>query len=138
MKFETVLRTGEDGLWSRYKADVAIQRLEARYTAKDRHFGELKVHFDVATWDVNTHGYIYTDEQFLKELRAVLVFRGFSLEAAHAVDYSEQGMQKDSWVSCDIKEPFLTEYLKHSDACRQELESSWYANWGNLSFLDKL
>ena len=50
------------------------------------------------------HGLIYTDRQFLRELRAFLDAHG--LPGAD-VDYSEQGMQGDNYVSLDIGKDFL-------------------------------
>lgn len=138
MDCKTVLHTDGKGLWSSYKAAIAIQRLEARYAAKDRHFGELKVHFDTTTWHTATDGLIYTDELFLSELCSTLLYRGFGIDGVRSIRYSEHGMQQDSYVSFDVWEPFLNDYSKLSDINRKELEASWYANWGNLSFLDKL
>ncbi len=74
------------------------------YVDEDKDFGELCVYFDTKTWDVNADGLIYTDRQFQNDLRAFLNTHG--LPGAD-VDYSEQGMQGDDYVSLDIGRKFL-------------------------------
>jgi hypothetical protein len=101
---QTVLfNTCGDGYWSRTAKAVQILDMKLGYVADERDFGELCVYFNTATWDVNTDGLIYTDTAFLEELNAFLTAQGLA-----SVSYSEQGMQGDDYVSCDIDEEFLT------------------------------
>jgi hypothetical protein len=67
-------------------------------------WGELRVYF--SGWDAKD-GLIYTDPQWLMELRQYLREDGFSEEAVLALDYSEQGMQGDDYVSLDTKRDFI-------------------------------
>jgi hypothetical protein len=85
------------GYWSRTAKAVEIVDMRVTYVNDEKDFGELCVYFNTATWDVNTMGLIYTDKQFKRELNEFLVAQGLC-----AVEYSEQGMQGDDYVSCDI------------------------------------
>lgn len=102
MKVDTVLHTNGCGLWSRKKAAVKITKLEYDYD-----FGELRVFFDTKTWNTHSDGLIYTDSLFMKELKAFLKNLGFNPD----VDYSEQGMQEDNYVSCDVGEQFINSWI---------------------------
>ena len=70
------------------------------------------MHFNTATWDVNALGLIYTDKLFMSELRAYLQTLGFTAAEAADVEYSEQGMQDDSYVSCDVGEVFIAGLMR--------------------------
>ena len=109
--------TNGSGLWSQVAKTVQCVKLDAdaRVSDGEREFGELRVYFDVKTWNVRKDGLIYTDEQFIKELRAALNDLGFSPEAVDdVIYYSEQGMQGADYVSLDVCEVFLPEYRRVS------------------------
>jgi len=89
--------TNGNGYWSRTAKAVEIVDMCVTYVNEEKDFGELRVYFNTDTWDVNTMGLIYTDKQFMRELNAFLVEQGLA-----TVSYSEQGMQGDDFVSCDI------------------------------------
>ena len=95
---------GGDGLWSSVKGSVEIVDMTVPYINDERDFGELCVHFNDKHWDVNIDGLIYTDKQFMADLKAFLTAHGLSTD----VSYSEQGMQGDDYVSCDIGKEFIT------------------------------
>lgn len=107
MQTFTTLHTNGKGYWSDAKKAVDITALDLQYINEDKDFGELCVHFNTATWDVNVLGLIYTDKLFMQELRAYLVSLGFTQAEANDVEYSEQGMQADNYVSCDVGEVFI-------------------------------
>ena len=107
MQIFTTLTTGGDGLWSNKRKAVDIESLRLQYCNYERDFGELCVHFTPASWDTATDGLIYTDKQFMQELRAYLQTIGFTEAEANDVNYSEQGMQTDEYVSCDVGAVFL-------------------------------
>jgi hypothetical protein len=111
MQVYTTLHTNGTGYWSNIAAAVDITKLDLQYIDEEREFGELCVHFAVKDsancWDVNTMGLIYTDRQFLSELRAYLVSLGFTSAEAEDVGYSEQGMQGYNYVSLDVGEEFI-------------------------------
>lgn len=102
---QIIFNTGGGGYWSNTKKAVRITNMTLGYVNDEQDFGELRVHFDPTTWDVNTDGLIYTDRQFQSELREFLNEQGL---VGKDVDYSEQGMQGDDYVSLDVGKPFLT------------------------------
>ena len=105
---------GKRGLWSNVARAVRIVDVQLGYVADESDFGELCVYFDTETWDVNKDGLIYTDRLFERELQEFLTAHGL---AGADVSYSEQGMQGDDYVSCDVGEKFLR---------------SWEAKFGKL------
>ena len=94
---------GGDGLWSTVKGSVEIMDMRLGYVADDKQFGELCVYFNDGHWDVNIDGLIYTDKTFLQELNVFLTLHGLG-----TATYSEQGMQGDDYVSCDVDAEFIT------------------------------
>jgi hypothetical protein len=78
--------------------------MQLGYVADEEDFGELCVYFNTGHWDVNVDGLIYTDTLFLEQLREFLNKHGL---AGSDVSYSEQGMQGDDYVSCDVGKAFL-------------------------------
>ncbi len=103
-----ILSTNGVGYWTDVAKPVTVTGLDVPYIDdEDGEFGELRVYFDTASWDINKDGLIYTDRQFLKELREFLSTLGF---AGNDVEYSEQGMQGDDFVSCDIGKEFIDSF----------------------------
>ena len=107
MNVFTTLHTNGMGYWSNKRKAVDITELRLQYCNYERDFGELCVHFTPASWDTATDGLIYTDTQFLYELRVYLMTIGFTEAEALDVNYSEQGMQDEEYVSCDVGAKFL-------------------------------
>ena len=110
-KVNATLNTGGGGYWSNTKTAVEITALQLAYTNDELDFGELRVSFNTATWDTSKLGLIYTDKQFMTELKELLTAKGFD---ASDVDYSEQGMQRDTYVSCDVEERFINTFMQHA------------------------
>ena len=108
-KVNATLHTSGGGYWSNTKAAVEITALQLSYINDELDFGELRVRFNTATWDVNKLGLIYTDKQFMTELKALLTAKGFD---ASDVSYSEQGMQGDTYVSCDVGQRFINTFVQ--------------------------
>jgi hypothetical protein len=110
-----VFNTAGNGLWSSEERAVRITDMKIGYIDDELDgngrctFGELRVKFDRKTWDINKHGLIYTDRQFLRELREFLDSQGL---VGKDVDYSEQGMQGDDYVSLDVGEKFLASWAE--------------------------
>jgi hypothetical protein len=52
---------------------------------------------------------IYTDPRWIGEFRALMRSLGFTSQACEDINYSEQGMQGDNYVSMDVGPPFLRE-----------------------------
>lgn len=96
--------TDGKGYWSRAKKTVGITNMRLSYVNDEQDFGELRVYFNTKDWDVNTDGLIYTDKLFLSCLRDFLNAQSL---AGQDVDYSEQGMQGDNYVSLDVGAAFI-------------------------------
>ena len=107
MQTFTTLHTNGRGYWSTKATAIDVTRLDLQYCTAERDFGELCVYFTSASWDVDTMGLIYTDKLFMQELREYLVSLGFTRAEANSVSYSEQGMQTDEYVSCDVGAEFI-------------------------------
>ena len=101
------LHTNGTGYWSTTATAVTVEALDLQYITNDKDFGELCIHFNTNDWDTKTDGLIYTDELFMRELRAYLQTVGFTEAEADDVSYSEQGMQSDNYVSCDVGAVFI-------------------------------
>ena len=110
-KVNATLNTNGNGYWSRTVAAVEITALQLAYINDELDFGELRVYFNKATWDVNKQGLIYTDKQFMRELKELLTAKGFD---SKDVSYSEQGMQGDAYVSCDVGERFINTFMQQA------------------------
>lgn len=104
-----VLHTDGSGYWSTEKRAVAIKDFDVPYISDDKTFGELRVYFGIATWDVNEHGLIYTDKLFKIELKNFFAQIGYD---SSDISYSEQGMQGDDYVSFDVGENFIRSWLE--------------------------
>jgi len=110
-KISATLRTGGGGYWSNTKTAVEVTSLQLAYTNDELNFGELRVYFNTKTWDTDVLGLIYTDKQFMTELKELLTSMGFD---ASDVSYSEQGMQGLNYVSCDVGELFINTFMQHA------------------------
>lgn len=106
-KVTAILTTNGKGYWSEVAKDVKVVGYNLAYINDEADFGELRVYFDTKSWDVNTDGLIYTDRQFERELKALLTQLGLD---GSDVSYSEQGMQGNNYVSCDVGEKFIQSY----------------------------
>jgi hypothetical protein len=106
IKFNCVLETAGDGYWSDVAKKVNVTGIAVTYINEEEDFGELCVYFD-KQWDVRKDGLIYTDSQFLDELCGELLAAGLN---SVDVEYSEQGMQGDNYVSLDVGPMFLRSF----------------------------
>lgn len=126
MQIFTTLHTNGLGYWSNKRKAVDVTALDLQYIDEDKEFGELCVHFTQDSWDVNVDGLIYTDKLFRAELRAYLLTLGFTEAEALDVSYSEQGMQGDTYVSCDVGAKFIAGLMRldpaHVEAVYKECE----------------
>lgn len=110
MTILATLHTDGQGYWSNVAKAVNIIKLALPYNDNDE-FGELRVHFD-SSWNVINDGLIYTDWQFMRDLKTYLTAQGYD---ATDVWYSEQGMQGDDYVSCDVGSAFIASWnRKHT------------------------
>jgi len=100
------LNTSGNGLWSSKVESVKVTGLDLEYVNDEGVYGELRVYFDTTSWDIDKDGLIYTDKQFLKELKVLLAEQYLGTD----VSYSEQGMQGDTFVSLDCGSDFIKSF----------------------------
>lgn len=103
-----VFNTAGDGYWSNVSKDVEVTDMKLGYVSDEQDFGELRVYFDTATWNVNTDGLIYTDSKFKQDLMQFVKQQGLVVDLC----YSEQGMQGDNYVSLDVGAEFLDSWAR--------------------------
>ena len=109
IKFGVTLNTDGTGYWSGTAKAVKCERIAISYCNEEMDFGELRVYFDTDSWNVDEDGLIYTDEQFLAELKEAL--NDAALNASD-VTYSEQGMQGEDYVSLDVGPKFIDSMME--------------------------
>lgn len=121
---KVVFHTAGNGLWSEDERAVRITNIELGTGIEDGNkiFGELRVYFDLRTWDTEKHGLIYTDRLFMREMREFLDLHGLP---GKDVSYSEQGMQGEDYVSCDAGTEFYTAWMKKFNIAKEELVEAW-------------
>lgn len=110
MKVNFTCNTDGKGLWSRERKEVKVHKIGLNYRDDEYNFGELIAYFNQRTWRLSKHGLIYTDKLWIKEFRNNLKALGFSEKAVSDIDFSEQGMQGDNYVSMDVGKYFLNEW----------------------------
>jgi len=103
-----VFSTAGDGYWSNVSKDVEVTDMKLGYVSDEQDFGELRVYFDTATWNVNKDGLIYTDSKFKQDLMQFVKQQGLVVDLC----YSEQGMQGDNYVSLDVGKEFLDSWAR--------------------------
>lgn len=111
IKIALETHTDGGGYWSREQRKVDIVKVVIDKLWYSQGFrAELQVFFRKSDWDVAKHGLIYTDRNWLKQFKDHLINMGFSQTAVNAIDYSEQGMQGDNYVSLDVGDAFIREF----------------------------
>jgi len=109
IKFRATLSTDGSGYWSNRAKTVKCQYINIGYINEEKTFGELRVYFDTDSWNVNKDGLIYTDKLFLRELKVALANATLN---PIGVDYSEQGMQGNDYVSLDVGKNFIDSLIE--------------------------
>lgn len=117
MKTAIFTLTNGTSLWSGNAKSIKILEIYLNYIDGTDH-GELHAKFRKSDWNVNRDGLIYTDEGWLKGFNHKLVEMGGT-----PVDYSEQGMQGDNYVSLDVGKKFLNSEL--GKQLMQEFKGAW-------------
>ena len=108
IKVNKTLKTNGKGFWTSVAKSVKITGLNLRHD-EEFAYGELMVLFDEMSWDIDRYGLIYTDDLFLKQLKKYLISIGLD---SSDVNYSEQGMQGDNYVSLDAGPNFIESFKK--------------------------
>jgi hypothetical protein len=122
MKTRIIAHTNGKGIWTDEQRMVEITSIEIGYKStdyypEDEFNGELRAFFDPSgftpgSWNIPGHGLIYTDKLWMKEFKAGLRANGFSILAVRDLDYSEQGMQGDNYVSMDVGSKFYSSWMR--------------------------
>lgn len=122
-KINAICKTDGKGLWSNSIRSLNHKKLEINISDwsieyfleskkyKDLH-GELRVFFNKKDWNIDKFGLVYTDPLWIKDFRKYLIYLGYSKQASKNVDYSEQGMQGNNYISLDFGEKFIKYFLK--------------------------
>ena len=100
------VQTGGDGLWSSRSTIVEVTNITVKWEGGST--VEITASFDPMTWNVEHHGLIYTDKMFLEGIRRKLSdLCGINM----TLDYTEQGMQGDNYVSLESNDQLVAVYL---------------------------
>ena len=119
-KFKAVCHTDGKGFWSKEKRKILLTKAELVFyheefsdfiCQSEKAHGELRVYFSIKSWNYNKYGLIYTDRLFVRELRVAFKNYGLNFKPSD-LDYTEQGMQGDDYVSLDVEGKFLTSLAK--------------------------
>lgn len=112
MPVKRAMVTKGDGYWSDKAKTVFVTRaMITNISMEDSDFdlfGELLVFFLDGTWDIRANGLIYTDSGFLENLKEF--FKSKDIPTT-GLDYSEQGMQGDDYVSFDVDANFIQSFV---------------------------
>lgn len=100
--------TNGKGLWSNVAKKVKVVSLEKVYESEDGKFSDYELTID--NWNTVVEGLIYTDPKFIRELRRILKDSGF--KGVSTLDYTEQGMQGDDYVSLSSGPEFSKSYTQ--------------------------
>lgn len=115
-----------DGHWSDRKAPVRVEyfAVDGSTDEDGTLYGELVLKFNTIDWKVERDGLIYTDSFFLREFQSALRSLGFSREASEDVGYSEHGRQGVDYVSFDVGNVFMNEWMEREDE-HVSVEHNW-------------
>ena len=132
MLHKVIFNTDGKGYWSDVAKAVEIVDMQIGYCSDEKDFGELRVYFNKATWNIDVDGLIYTDKLFISNLREFANVQGLD---GTDVDYSEQGMQGDDYVSLDVGGAFLQSWGRKFNIDWQAIVRAQHAaviaRWGN-------
>jgi hypothetical protein len=104
--------TDGSGFWTRKTRVVPIAELELIAHSTDDHarYGEVRVHFDEGAWNTNTDGLIFTDRNFINELK--LELKKLGMPAAEYLSYGDKSEQGLTYVQLDCDTAFIAEFKK--------------------------
>lgn len=116
MQLNTHCHTDADGFWTHAKRNVLVTELEliVHVVNPAVTYGELRVHYDDGTWNSSTDGLIFSDRNFLHELKSELLKRG--MKHAEFLAYGDKSEQGSTFVQMDCDPAFIEEFKKLSAA----------------------
>jgi len=105
-----IMNVGNKGLWNRASKAVFVTKIMMFVGTTiddpddDPYSSDLRIFFKTSTWNIKKHGLIYTEKNFLEEIKSFMLESGIPGDIVDDVCYSEQGMQGTNFVSCDAYE----------------------------------
>jgi len=116
-KIKGTARTNGCGLWSTERRTVVLRGLTVSHIDSELDYMCFEAFFTIKSWDINKHGLIYTDKKWLNEFKNLMVLElGISPQCANDIDYTEQGMQGDNYVSLCVgrksKKELLVKFIE--------------------------
>jgi hypothetical protein len=112
LQINTVCNTTASGFWTHAKKPVKVTELElvVNYVDGAIKYGEVRVHFDEGCWNEQIDGLIFSDKNFLHELKEALKSKG--MPAAEYLSYGAKDEQGKTFVQLDCDKAFITEFMK--------------------------
>ena len=107
-----ILETDGKGFWSRKKKKVKIVSIGSSDTYAKYDTNEICLYFSKKSWDIEKDGLIYTDRKFINGFRKYLASKGVPRKITMDIDYTEQGMQGDDYVSLEFGREFKDYMIK--------------------------
>ena len=101
-------KTNGKGYYTKRTANVPIIQMEIQSVNCRMNYAELNVYIDTDVWCNNNEDCIYTDPQFLIDLKKFLNNQDIDISD---INYSEAGMQGDDYVSFDVGKKFIDSWF---------------------------
>jgi len=105
--FKAAAATYGNGLWSDRQKTIKHNRADINFfndnslvkefesgKFKALNFAELRVYFTKKDWDTNQHGIIYTDKNWIKDIKSHFKHLGYSAKSIKEIEYSEAGARR--------------------------------------------
>jgi hypothetical protein len=114
-----VCKTHGNGYWSNEELKTTVKKInfEVAYFSEDSVTLYVEVFFSQREWNIETDGLIYTDTNWIKDFSKnfVKLPEVKNLVKMKDIDYTEQGMQGDNYVSLSFSikgEKNMKEFFK--------------------------
>ena len=99
--------------------EIRISRYMRSKNVRDKPLLQMEVYFNTKDWNTKKDDLIYGDEKWISELRKGLQSIGF---VATGLDYTEQGMQEDDFVSVETSNKAAVESFLSILVNKNEIE----------------
>lgn len=140
-KTPLLCQTKGDGYWSATNRTVATSKIEMQVGEAYVNLWEYRVclpvyfraFFPKKSWDTDKYGLIYTDSLWLKDFREQFKTRFPAMAwMANKIDYTEQGMQGDNYVSLVVHLDSMVQIKRFDKSLKAMPDLKWneveYAN----------
>ncbi len=102
--------TSGDGYWS----DVENRKVRVIKITPETIWDKyiiFRAYFNTKEWRWKRDGLIYTDSRWLREFQNAFIKLGLPKALAKSIDYTEQGMQGNNYVSLETNNNRFAEYM---------------------------